>query len=316
MHASSRRRFIAGSSLVLPVFGLGLAAGPGGVFASSVTPSAAGPMRKRPIPSSGELLPVIGAGTADSYNVDIGSPEYLQLQQVVRIFFEGGARVIDTAPNYGRADTVVGSLLDGGGWRDQAFIATKIAADSLEASRSQWAESLRRLRTGKVELLQVHNLRDWKLQLPFARELQQQGKTRYVGVTHYTDSGLPELEKILRGEKLDFIQIHYSVNAVRAAETVLPLAQDKGVAVIINRAFDDGRLFARVRDVPLPAWAAEAGVASWAQMFLKFAISHPAVTVVIPATGKPERQRDQLEAGRGALLSTAQQQELVRRFAG
>lgn len=311
MLASSRRRFLAGSSLALPAFGLG----PAGVFAASVAASAAEPLRQRPIPSSGELLPVIGAGTSGSYDVDIGSPEYAQLQQCARIFFEGGARVIDTAPNYGRADTVVGSLLDGGGWRDQAFIATKIAADSLEASRAQWAESLRRLRTAKVELLQVHNLRDWQVQLPFARELQQQGKTRYVGVTHYTDSGLPEMARILRSEKLDFIQIHYSVNAVRAAETVLPLAQDKGVAVIVNRAFDDGRLFARVRDVPLPAWAADAGVASWAQVFLKFAISHPAVTVVIPATGKPERQRDQLRAGSGALLSTAQQQELVRQFA-
>ena len=148
-----------------------------------------------------------------------------------------------------------------------------------------------------------------------ARELKAQGKTKYVGVTHYTDAGLPELERILRGEKLDFIQIHYSVNSTGAAQTVLPLAQDKGVAVIINRAFDDGKLFAMVKDVPLPAWAAEAGVTSWAQMFLKFAISHPAVTVVIPATGKPERQLDQLKAGRGPLLSAAQQQELVRQFA-
>jgi aryl-alcohol dehydrogenase-like predicted oxidoreductase len=269
----------------------------------------------RPIPSSGEQLPVIGAGTSGSYDVAAGSPEYAQLRQVVKIFFDGGGRLIDTSPNYGRSDEVVGSLLEGGGWRGKAFIATKIAADSRQVAEAQWADSLRRLRTDKVELLQVHNLRDWQRQLPYARELQAQGKTRYVGVTHYTDDGLAELERILRTEKLDFIQIHYSVNSTGAARTVQQLAKDKGVAVIINRAFDDGRLFAKVRDVPLPAWAAEAGVGSWAQMFLKFAISHPSVTVVIPATGKPERQLDQLKAGTGPLLSPAQQQELVRQFA-
>src|SRR5690606_23918443 len=236
-----------------------------------------------------------------------------QLQQVVKHFFEGGGRVIDTSPNYGRSDTVLGSLLADGGWRKQCFLATKIAADSREAAEAQWAESLRRLRTDHVELLQVHNLRDWKRQLPYARELKAQGRTKYVGVTHYTDAGLPELEQVLRSEALDFIQIHYSVNSAAAAKTVLPLALDRGVAVIINRAFDDGRLFAKVRDTPLPAWAADVGVSSWAQLCLKVAISHPAVTVVIPATGKPERQRDQLEAGTGPLLDTPQQPELLRR---
>ncbi|UWX04114.1 aldo/keto reductase [Pseudoxanthomonas sp. NC8] len=311
MHSPSRRRFldtVVASSIVA---GFGAMAGPGQLFAAP----APGPLLTRPIPSSGEQLPVIGAGTSGSYDVAIDSPEYAQLQQVVKIFFEGGGRLIDTSPNYGRSDEVVGSLLQGGRWRDKAFIATKIAADSREAAEAQWAESLRRLRTAKVELLQVHNLRDWQTQLAYARELKARGLTKYVGVTHYTDAGLPELERILRGERLDFIQIHYSVNSTAAAKTVLPLAQDKGVAVIINRAFDDGRLFAKVKDVPLPAWAGETGVTSWAQLFLKFAISHPAVTVVIPATGKPERQLDQLKAGHGPLLGPAQQQELVRQFA-
>jgi aryl-alcohol dehydrogenase-like predicted oxidoreductase len=312
MHCPSRRRFLDSALATSVVAGLGALAGVGPLFAA---PAASAPLLTRPIPSSGEQLPVIGAGTSGSYDVAIGSPEYAQLQQVAKIFFDGGARLIDTSPNYGRSDEVVGSLLHDGGWRDKAFIATKIAADSRQAAEAQWAESLRRLRTGKVELLQVHNLRDWQAQLAYARELKAQGKTKYVGVTHYTDAGLPELERILRGEKLDFIQIHYSVNSTNAAKTVLPLAQDKGVAVLVNRAFDDGKLFARVKDVPLPGWAAEAGVTSWAQMFLKFAISHPAVTVVIPATGKPERQLDQLKAGRGPLLTAAQQQELVRQFA-
>ena len=312
----SRRRFLASSTVALSALGLGLTAGPSRLLAAGVGAAAApGPLLKRPIPSSGELLPVIGAGTSGSYDVEIGSPAYVQLQEVMRIFFEGGAQVIDTAPNYGNADVVVGSLLEGGGWRDKAFIATKIAADSRQAAEAQWAESLRRLRTGKVELLQVHNLRNMAQAMPYARELQAQGKAKYVGITHYPDAGLPELEKLMRSEKLDFIQVHYSVNSPLAAETVLPLAQDKGVAVIVNRAFDDGKLFARVKDEPLPAWAGEVGVTSWAQMFLKFALSHPAVTVVIPATGKPGRQLDQLRAGIGPLLSAAQKQELVRRFA-
>ena len=311
MHSPSRRRFLDSALATSVVAGLAAMGAPGRLFAA--TPGA-GPMLTRPIPSSGEKLPVIGAGTSGSYDVALDSPEYAQLQQVVKTFFDGGGRLIDTSPNYGRSDEVVGSLLEGGGWRDEAFVATKIAADSRQAAEAQWADSLRRLRTDKVELLQVHNLRDWQAQLAYARELKAQGRTKYVGVTHYTDAGLPELERILRGEKLDFIQIHYSVNSTNAAKTVLPLARDQGVAVIINRAFDDGKLFARVRDVPLPGWAGEAGVTSWAQMFLKFAISHPAVTVVIPATGKPGRQLDQLRAGRGPLLSRAQQQELVAQF--
>lgn len=312
MHSPSRRRFLATSAAV----GFGLLAGPlragGAQDASSATP---GSLLARAVPSTGEMLPVIGAGTSGSYDVAFDSPEYAALREVVRIFFEGGGRVIDTSPNYGRSDTVLGRLLDEGGWRDRCFLATKIAADSRQEAEAQWAESLRRLRTDHVELLQVHNMRHWQEQLPYAHELKAQGRTRYVGITHYTDAGLEEMERILRREKLDFIQIHYSVNAPRAADTVLPLAQDRGVAVLVNRAFDDGRLFAKVAGQPLPGWAAEVGVTSWAQLFLKFAISHPAVTAVIPATGKPERQRDQLRAGTGPLLSEAQRRELVRRFA-
>lgn len=302
----NRRQFLATS---LTAAGLGLAASRGLLAAS---PSS---MLTRPIPSSGERIPVIGAGTSGSFEATPGSEKYEQLKDVLKVFFEGGGSVFDTSPNYSGADEVLGALLADGGWRAKTFLATKIAADSRADAEAQWAESLKRLRTDKVELLQVHNLREWKIQLPYARELKEQGKTRYVGVTHYVDRGLPELEQLMRSEKLDFIQIHYSVNAPNAAKTVLPIAQDKGIAVLINRAFDDGKLFARVKDRPLPGWAAEVGVTSWAQLFLKFAISHPAVTAVIPATSRPERQADQLKAGHGPLLSAAQQRELVDTFA-
>ncbi|MDZ3991861.1 aldo/keto reductase [Pseudomonas sp. Teo4] len=269
----------------------------------------------RTIPSTQEALPVIGAGTSGSFEVEAGSEQYQQLKVVLKTFFDGGGKVIDTSPNYGGADSILGQLLEEGGWRQKCFIATKIAANSRADAEAQWAGTLRSLRTDKVELLQVHNLRDWQTQLPYARELKQQGKTRYVGITHYLNSGQDEVAEIVRREPLDFIQINYSVNAPDAARALLPLCQDKGVAVLINRAFDDGRLFARVKDLPLPGWAAEAGIGSWAQLFLKFAISHPAVTTVIPATSRPDRQLDQLKAGHGPLLTQAQQQALIKQFA-
>ncbi|WP_054891390.1 MULTISPECIES: aldo/keto reductase [unclassified Pseudomonas] len=269
----------------------------------------------RKIPSTGEALPVIGAGTSGSFEVQAGSAQYQQLKAVLEAFFKGGGKVIDTSPNYSGADAILGQLLEEGGWHHQCFIATKIAADSRDAAERQWAQSLSSLRTDKVDLLQIHNLRDWQTQLPYARELKQQGKTRYVGITHYLNSGQDEVARIVRNEPLDFIQINYSVNAPDAARDLLPLCQDKGVAVLVNRAFDDGRLFARVKGQALPGWAAEAGIGSWAQMFLKFAISHPAVTTVIPATGRPDRQLDQLKAGSGPLLSEAQRQALIKQFA-
>jgi len=268
----------------------------------------------RKVPGTGEALPVIGAGTSGSFEVETGSAEYQRLQQVLQAFFAGGGRVIDTSPNYGGADAILGQLLEEGGWHRQCFLATKIAADSKAAAEAQWAGTLRSLRTDRVDLLQIHNLRDWQRQLPYARELKAQGKTRYVGITHYLSSSHEQVAQIVRKEPLDFVQINYSVNAPEAARALLPLCQDKGVAVLINRAFDDGRLFARVKDMALPDWAAQVGASSWAQLFLKFAISHPAVTAVIPATGRPDRQIDQLKAGHGQLLSEAQQRALIELF--
>ena len=312
---TTRRHFIATTAVAAGAGLLGFHAGGLMPLARAADATAAGALLARAIPSTGETVPVLGAGTSGSFEVAAGSPEYAQLKEVLRVFFDGGAQVIDTSPNYGNADSTLGQLLEEGGWREKAFLATKIAADSLDAAKAQWGESLRRLRTDKVELLQVHNLRDWKTQLPYARELKAEGGTRHVGVTHYLASALPELEAIVRSEPLDFIQINYSVGAPEAARRLFPLAQEKGVAVLVNRAFDDGRLFARVKDQALPGWAAEVGITSWAQLFLKFAISHPAVTCVIPATGKPERQADQLRAGSGPLLSRARQDELIARFA-
>ena len=272
-------------------------------------------MLMRKVPSTGEELPAIGLGTSGSFEVERGTPEFAALGPVLQVFFDGGGRVIDTSPNYGQAESVLGELLAAGGHRARCFLATKLAADDLETAKAQWAESQRRLRTERVELLQVHNLRAWRIQLPYARELKAQGLTRYVGLTHYRDDAHAELERLVRAERPDFLQINYSVSAPGAARTLLPAAQELGVAVLVNRAFDDGRLFDRVGDRPLPGWAGELGITSWAQLFLRFTLSHPAVTSVIPATGKPHRQADNLKGGTGPLLSQAQQAELVAQFA-
>lgn len=280
------------------------------------TPAAvAGTMLMRKIPSTGEEIPAIGVGTSGSYEVAMDSPEYAALKDVLKVFFDGGGSVIDTSPNYSNAEDVVGALLATGGWRSKAFIATKLAADDRAALETQWADSMRRLKTDKVELLQVHNLRNVEQALPYARELKAAGKTRYIGLTHYVERGHADLAGLMRKEKPDFVQINYSVAAPQAATSIFPAAQELGVAVMVNRAFDDGRLFSVAGDKPLPGWAAEVGATSWAQLFLRFVLSHPAVTVVIPATGKPERQADNLKGGMGPLLDQAQQDELVKLFA-
>ncbi|TNJ35237.1 aldo/keto reductase [Arenimonas terrae] len=303
---TSRRSFLSATALAAAAAALH----PLPAFASA--PSAAG-MTRRAIPSTGETIPVIGMGTSGSFEVDAAGRE--PLKEVLRRFVAGGASVIDTSPNYGNAEDVLGDLMAELGIRDRIWLATKLAADNRAAGEAQFAASLRRLRTDKVELLAVHNLRDWKTQLAFARELKAQGKTKYVGLTHYVDGKHDELADIMAAEKPDFIQINYSVSTTNADRRLLPLAKDTGVAVMINRAFDDGRLFSLVGDRPLPGWAAEAGVTSWAQMFLRFVTSHPAVTVVIPATGKPDRQSDNLKAGVGRDLSPAERAELAAMFA-
>ncbi|PZN28612.1 MAG: aldo/keto reductase, partial [Proteobacteria bacterium] len=178
----SRRRFLAAT--------LTAAAGASLLGPRDRALAAAPAMSTRPIPSTGERIPVIGAGTSGSYEAEIGSPKYGQLQETIKVFFEGGGTVFDTSPNYAGADAVLGRLLHDGGWRERCFLATKIAADSLEEAQAQWAKSLRDLHSERVELLQVHNLRAWRIQLPYARALKEQGKTRYVGITHYTDAGL------------------------------------------------------------------------------------------------------------------------------
>jgi diketogulonate reductase-like aldo/keto reductase len=274
--------------------------------------AAAGGMLRRPIPSTGEMIPAIGMGTSGSFQIPSDGAEYQALKEVLKRFVAGGASLIDTAPTYGNAEDNLGPLLAEGGYRKKVFIATKLSGvTGRDEGLEQFANTLKRLKTDKVELLQVHNLRDWKTQLAVARELKQQGKVKYVGVTHYVDSAHDEIADVVQASKPDFLQINHSVTNRGIEKRVLPLAKELGVAVLTNRNFNDGDLFRQVAGKPLPGWAAEANVSSWAQMFLKYSLSHAAVTAVIPATGKPDRQSDNLKAGAGPLLTPAQQKELI-----
>jgi aryl-alcohol dehydrogenase-like predicted oxidoreductase len=300
---STRREFLARSA--------GVAAAVSLLPAQAAADKSKG-MLERPIPSSGERLPVIGMGTSGSFQIPQDGPEFQALKEVMKRFFAGGASLIDTAPTYGNAEDNLGPLLAEGGYRKKAFIATKLSGvTGRDAGMEQFNSTLKRLRVDKVELLQVHNLRDWRTQIEVARELQKQGKVKYVGVTHYTDSAHDEIADVVRATKPDFLQINHSVTNRGIETRVLPLAKELGVAVLTNRNFNDGALFRQVEGKALPGWAAEAGITSWAQMFLKYSLSHEAVTAVIPATGKPDRQSDNLKAGFGPLLTAAQQKEVI-----
>jgi aryl-alcohol dehydrogenase-like predicted oxidoreductase len=313
----TRRRFLATSAIAAA--GIGLAACRDAAQAQPSTAGTSGavsPLNTRAIPSTGEKIPVIGMGTSGSFEVGQSAAERDPLREVLKRFFAAGATVIDTAPTYSVAEDVMGALLAEQGLTGKAWLATKLSGvTGREAGLAQFSDTLRRLGTDKVALLQVHNLGDLKTQMAVARELKSRGKVKYVGVTHYVERAQEQLADVVQAEKPDFLQINYSAASRGAEKRVLPLAQDLGVAVLINRAFEDGRLFAQVKDKPLPPALTETGVTSWAQAFLKFALSHPAVTAVIPATGKPDRQTDNLKAGTGPDLTPAQRDALIATFA-
>lgn len=281
--------------------------------ASSGAPAA---LETRVIPASGERIPVIGLGTSGSFEVGDNEGARARLAIVLRRFVAAGASVVDTAPTYGSAEDVLGDLVAAAQQRPQLFLATKLSGvTGRAAGLAQFRDSLRRLRTDRVDLLQVHNLLDTATQLELARGLKAEGKLRYIGITHYVESAHAELAELMARHKPDFVQINYSPVSRGIEQRVLPLAADLGIAVMINRAFEDGRLFTRVAGRPVPDWAAEVGANSWAQLFLKFALSPPAVTVVIPATSKPRNLTDNLQAGRGPMLDERQRAALVAALA-
>jgi len=282
---------------------LGLAAALAGSAsrAAPAPPSGATRMHTRPIPATGEALPVIGCGTWIGFDQRAGSDEYARLPGVLDALFAAGGRVLDSSPMYGRAEEVSGQLLAAANARDKAFLATKVWTQGRQAGIAQMNQSFARLQAQRIDLMQVHNLVDWRTHLATQREWKAQGRVRYIGITHYTASAYDEVEAVLRAEALDFLQINYSRDARQAEQRLLPLAQARGVAVIVNRPFGGGEQLRRLRNRPLPGWAKEIGCTSWAQVLLKFVLSHNAVTCTIPGTSRPEHMADNAAAGAGTL---------------
>ena len=254
-------------------------------------------MLARTIPSSGEKLPVIGLGTWRAFDVDVTTDNRRQLEEVLSLFVKLGGRVIDSSPMYGRAEDVIGELTAALGIRDRLFLATKVWTHGKENGIKSMERSMALLRTKRIDLMQVHNLVDVQTHLATLREWKQEGRIRYLGITHHEAGAFPDVEKVVRSEKLDFVQINYSLMEREAEERVLPLAQERGVAVLINRPFGAGDLFGKVRSKPLPGWATEFDCRSWAQFFLKWIVAHPAVTCAIPATDKPGHLKDNMQGG-------------------
>jgi len=268
-------------------------------------------MLTRAIPSSGEKLPVIGLGTWRTFDVDLTADTRRQLENVLSLFVKLGGRVIDSSPMYGHAEDVIGDLTATLGIRDKLFVATKVWTRGKENGIRSMERSMVRLRTKRIDLMQVHNLLDVYTHLEVLREWREQGRIRYIGITHYESGAFGEVEEIMRNEKLDFVQINYSLMERDAEERVLPLAQERGIGVIVNRPFGGGDLFSRARSKPLPEWAAEFECRSWAQFFLKWIVGHPAVTCAIPATDKPRHLEDNMQGGIGRLPDAKVRQRMV-----
>jgi len=269
-------------------------------------------MLTRKIPKSGEAVPVIGLGTSNVFDVEDSEGALRPIEEVVRAFVDGGARLVDSSPMYGRAERVTGDVVGKLGVRERLFLATKVWTKGREEGIRQMEASIAAMRAGTMDLIQVHNLVDVKTHLATLRAWKEAGRVRYVGITHYRVDAFADLETLLREETLDFVQLNYSIGVRDAEKRLLPLAAERGVAVLVNRPFEDGALFGRVKGKAVPAWGAELGCASWAQVFLKFVVSHPAVTCAIPATAKVAHMRDNLAAGTGPMPDAAQRARMAQ----
>jgi len=284
----------------------GLAALPfaGPLLAQPASPASAA-LRTARIPGAEVSVPIVGIGTARRYADPQGPEELTPLRETIARFVAAGGKVIDTAPSYGRAEEVVGQLVAELGLRDRLFLATKVGASSREEGAAQIEESFRKLRTNRIDLFAVHNLRDVDNQLAILKDLKAAGRGRAIGITTSNDQQYEAFEAVMRREPLDAIQVDYALDNRNAAERILPLAREKGLAVMINLPFGRDRLFAATRDRPLPDWAAAIGATSWAQIFLKYVLSHPSNPIAIPGMAQTRYVDDNLAAARGPVPDAA-----------
>lgn len=267
---------------------------------------------KRTIHSTGEQLPAIGVGTWQTFDVSDDAADRDPLREVLKTLISKGGTVVDSSPMYGRSEQVVGDLSSELDLNDKLFIATKVWTTGRDNGIRQMNDSLRLMKRQKIELMQIHNLTDWETHIKTLRSWKEEGKIKYIGLTHYTDSAHDRLISILSREKVDFVQMNYNLMDRHAEEKLLPFARERNVAVLVNQPFESGSLFRKVRGKQLPAWAKDFDCNSWAQFFLKFILSHPAVTCAIPGTDKPHHMLDNMGAAYGRLPDEKQRREMVR----
>jgi diketogulonate reductase-like aldo/keto reductase len=268
------------------------------------------PPLSRTIPSSGETIPVLGLGTWQTFDVR-SAADRAPLEQVLTEFATVAGGMVDTSPMYGRSEDVIGDLTTKLGLRDRLFIATKVWTSGKKRGIDQMEQSMRKLRVSQVDLMQVHNLVDVQTHLETLRAWKAEGRTRYIGVTHYAAGHHDDVARVLESEPVDFVQINYSVAEREADRTIFPLAAERGIGVIVNRPFGGGSVLGRLSNKPVPAWAGDIDCSTWAQLLLKFVVSHPTITCVIPATSKVEHLRDNMRAARGAMPGAAMRDEIV-----
>lgn len=268
-------------------------------------------MNTRLIPSSNEALPIVGLGTWQTFDVGNAESAKAPLKEVLKILIEAGGSVIDSSPMYGKSEAVVGALTKELQIKNKIFEATKVWTSGREEGIDQMNTSMRLMKANPMDLMQVHNLVDWKTHLKTLKKWKEEKKVRYIGITHYHKGGYAEMERIMKSEPLDFIQINYNVAVRGAAERILPLAKDKGIAVVINRPYEGGNLFRKIKGKDFPEWAKEFDAESWGQIFLKFILSHEAVNCVIPGTAKAKHMRDNVQAGFGKLPDAKLQKKII-----
>ena len=268
-------------------------------------------MNRRLIPGSNERIPVIGLGTWQSFDVGYSKKEREPLKEVLKILIQYGGSVIDSSPMYGRSEKVVGDLTTELNIKDKIFEATKVWVNGKEPGIEQMNDSMNLMKVEQMDLMQVHNLVDWKTHLQTLKKWKEEKRIRYIGITHYKKSGYAEFEKIMRTEELDFIQINYNLAVRDAADRILPLARDKGIAVLINRPYEGGSLFRITKNKTLPEWANEFDAKTWGQFFLKFILANPAINCVIPGTSKANHMLDNAQAGFGRLPNIEHQKRMI-----
>lgn len=268
-------------------------------------------MLTRPIPSTGEQIPVIGLGTWQRFDVGNAEVERKPLRDVLQTMGHQGATLIDSSPMYGKSEQVVGDLTTELNIADKFFYATKVWTTGKQNGIEQMNDSMRKMRRATMDLMQIHNLVDWQTHLRTLRQWKDEGKIKYIGITHYQESSHDALEQVIKTEKLDFVQLNYSIRVRNAEKSLLPTAMDRGVSVIVNESLEKGKLFRDVKGKQVPEWAVEQGITTWTQFFLKFIISHQGVTCVIPATASPEHMMDNLQAGVGALPDNALREKMA-----